>query len=151
MVDEEAFRSAWSEIDALHCPFAKALLGGFADCRYAQRIHLAERVGIGCREAAVQATCVALLERLRADARFALHTTHASGALPHALAMRLQVGGVNGLRNLLDPAAGDRPVGDIAGLLGVALARYGGVDAIPCASLVQAVAHFAPRRPRGSK
>jgi len=151
MVDEEAFRSTWAEIDALHCPFAKALLGGHGQCRHAQRHHLADRVGIGCHDTAHQALCCAFLDSLRADARFALHTTHARGGLPHGLAMKLQVGGLRGLRRLLETDAAEGPVADVAGLFAGVLARYGSLDEMPTTVIVHEVSHYVPRSPRGGR
>ena len=151
MVNEEAFRTAWKEIDALHCPFAKALLGGHGDCRHAQRHYLAERIGIGCRDAAHQAVCSAFIDGLRRDARFALATTHASGGLPHGLAMKLQVGGLRGLHRLLEREAVEGPVTDVVGLFVGVIERYGSLDGVPMTAIVQEVSHFIPRRPHGDR
>ena len=151
MVNEDAFRAAWKKIDALYCPFAKALLGGHGTCRHAQRHLLAERVAIGCQDVAHQAVCAAFIDRLRSEARFALSTTHASGGLPHKLAMKLQVGSLRGLHRLLESEAVEGPVTDVVGLFAGVLERYGVLDEVPTAEIVQEVAHFVPRQPRGHR
>ncbi len=151
MVKEDAFRAAWKKIDALYCPFAKALLGGHGKCRHAQRHLLAERVAIGCQDASHQAVCGAFIDRLRSEARFALSTTHASGGLSHSLAMKLQVGGLRGLHRLLETEAVEGPVTDVVGLFAGVLERYGVLDEVPTTVIVHEISHYVVRRPRDKR
>ncbi|MDX1593351.1 MAG: hypothetical protein R3298_03815 [Gammaproteobacteria bacterium] len=151
MVDEAAFRAAWARLDALPCPFSRALLAGHADCRHAHRHHLAERVAIGCLEPSHQVLCAALLERLRHEARFALEVSDARGRLTHGQAMKLQVGCLRGLRRLLADGAGGDHAGDVTALFAGALARYDTLDAVPHEAMLREIARFVPRRSQAGR
>ena len=145
MVDEQAFRSALRELDKAECPFAKALLASRASCSRAQRFYLADREGVECREAVARMNCVAYLERLRAAAGPRLGGPAPLGALPHGVAMKLQVGGAQGLAEAL----GEAGAGDVAALVATAIAREGGLDGLPLDAIVEVVIAFEPRRRRG--
>jgi hypothetical protein len=68
-----------------------------------------------------------------------------AGALPHGVAMKLQVGGLQGLAEALGEAGTD----DVTALVAAAVSREGGLDALPLDAIVEAVAAFEPRRRRG--
>jgi hypothetical protein len=148
MVDEDAFRSRWAAIDTLPCPFAKALLGGHAGCTRHRRIHLADRVGINCDDPGACDRCGRFLDALQGMAREVLQSRHPGEALPHAQALKLQAGGLRGLRAALGlGTAAAEPVADVDELLARAT-RYLPPEALPSAALVAAVAAFQvrPRR-----
>ncbi len=145
MVDEQAFRSALADLDKAECPFAKALLGAHAACRLAQRFYLADREGVECVDAVARMNCGAYLDHVRAVAGPRLGAIDAGGALPHGVAMKLQVGGIRGLAAALGVAVVD----DVATLVAAAVARDGGLDGLPQETIVAAVDGYAPRRRRG--
>ncbi len=145
MVDEQAFRSALNEMDKADCAFTKALLGSRAACSRARRYYLADREGVECSDAVARMNCSAYLERVRDAAGPRLGGPAPQGTLPHGMAMKLQVGGLQGLVEAL----GEAGTGDVATLVAAAVSREGGLDALPLDAIAEAVAAFEPRRRRG--
>ena len=88
-----------------------------------------------------------VLDHLRRKARFTLKATDEGAALPHAKAMRVQVGGLRGLHAVLSP---DEPVPerieDINGIVEEALARFGDLASLPYQPIIQQVAAYKGRR-----
>lgn len=147
-MDSQALRDTYDAINERFCPFEKGILTNHCHCSLAERFCIAEREGVGCGNDGAQARCIAFLDLVRARARFALKTTDAHAALPHAKAMRVQVGGLRGVRQALQP---DYPtssvIADIDALLNAALARYGDLDALPWQVIVQQINAWRGRRP----
>ena len=65
-MDEHSYRNVRKEINPLPCVFEKALLCQAAACEAAQRLSLAERELVACREPLARAACGQLLTLLRA-------------------------------------------------------------------------------------
>ncbi len=142
-MDETAFRQARQAAVAHPCPFEKALLSGCGSCALAQRRHIAEREAVACSKAEAHAACAALIGLLRRKASFALHLADVGERLTHAQEMKVQCGGLAGLRRVLD---GADAVGDV-GLLVEALGRAGeGLEGLPWPAIMQSVAAWQPRR-----
>jgi hypothetical protein len=146
-MDNDIFRSTYRAINERFCPYEKSILTNNCECPRAQRFCIAEREGVHCDSDAAQARCIELLELLRQKARFALKATEEGGALPHAKAMRVQVGGLRGLHAAVEP---DEPVPakipDIDGIVEAAIERFGTLDAIPFQPVIQQIAAYAGRR-----
>lgn len=147
-MDNQVFRETYNVINERYCPFEKSILTNQCACSRAERFCIAEREGVHCNTDAAQARCVALLDLLRAQARFALRTIESGSALPHAKAMRVQVGGLRGLQALLDPEA-ERPstIDDIDALVESAIARFGRLEDVPFQVIVQQITAYRGRRP----
>lgn len=147
-MDSQVLRETYSDFNERPCPFEKAILTNNGRCARAERFCIAEREGVTCNADAAQARCLAYLDLVRLRARFALKSADAAAALPHAKAMRVQVGGLRGVRLALEPAI---PVaGQIAcidALLEAAVARFGALDALPFQIIVQQIAAYRGRRP----
>jgi hypothetical protein len=146
-VDESAFRAARGAIDRQPCVFEKALLARCADCGLAARHALAEREAIGCGSSVARANCATLLGMLRERCTFALKLGRRDGPLPHAMAMRLQCGGLGALVHSVD--AGDAH--DVHALVAAAGDRYGALSDLPWTGIVTAVAAWQGRRRRDAR
>jgi hypothetical protein len=103
---------------------------------------------MACREPLVRAACGQLLNLLRANSAFALKIKDAQRILPHAMMMKVQCGGLTGLKDLLDAEA---TAPDVLKLVRLAQAEYAGFDELPFSRIVQGVAHWQirKRRPTG--
>jgi len=163
--DEDAFRRRRDAVLGHACPFERALLARCAACGLARSVLLAEREAIGCQAQAASERCRAYRDELRAASRFALRVD-ASAPWPFSKEIRLQCGGLIGLRQALDdadpdadaeghvdsgrtgagPAAPAAPVEDADALLQRALNRYGSVEALPYSRIIRAVIRHEPRR-----
>jgi hypothetical protein len=144
-MDEHSYRNVRKEINPLPCVFEKALLCQAAACEAAQKISLAEREMIACREPLARASCGQLLTLLRANSAFALKLKDTQRVLPHAMMMKIQCGGLAGIKELLDPEA---HAPDVLKLVRRAQAEYESLEALPFSRIVQGVAHWQIRRRR---
>ncbi|MFZ1536722.1 MAG: hypothetical protein WAT23_04980 [Chromatiaceae bacterium] len=146
-MDQEMFRQAYQAINELGCPYEKTILTRNGDCHHAQHFCIAEREGVRCGAAASQTRCAAFLALVRQNARFALKATDQRPSLPHAQAMRVQIGGLRGLHASLDP---DQPVParipDIDQILDTASLRFGDLATIPFQPLLRQIAAFQGRK-----
>jgi hypothetical protein len=156
-MDSDALRDTYREVNARYCAYEKSILTNQAACSLAQRFCIAEREGVHCGADAAQADCIELLGILRRQARFTLKTagTAADGlaagaaALPHAKAMRIQIGGLRGLQTVLAPDVSPLPpIDDIRGLALAARAVFGSLNELPFQEIIQQIAAYRVRRPR---
>lgn len=147
-MDQDAFRETYQDVNERACVFERAILTLQCDCSRAERFCIAEREGVACKSAEGHARCAILVETLRDQARFALRDAAAEGgaALPYGKAMRVQVGGLRGLRALLDPAA-DTPdtVPDVYALVAQAVDSFGSLTALPYSAIMPHIAAYRGR------
>jgi hypothetical protein len=146
-MDETSFQATRKQLNPLPCVFDKALLCQAAACEAAQRLSLGEREMVACREPLARAACGNLLQLLRANSAFALKVKDTQRILPHAMMMKIQCGGLTGLKDLLDPAA---HAPDVLKLVRLAQAEFAAFENLPFSRIVQGVAHWQirKRRPR---
>ncbi len=151
-MDQDAYHQTYRELNDRFCLYEKAILAGKCGCTQASRFYLAERVGVHCQTDAGQARCETFLRLLRHHTRFTLKLTGDTSALPHAKAMRLQAGGMNGLYLALHPdAALPDPVADIHDLLLEAEQRWEGLEHLPFQEIIKQVAAFKGRERRSRR
>ncbi len=151
--DEEAFRRRRDAELGVACPFERALLARCAACSLARSVLLAEREAIGCISRPASERCGRYRDALRQAARFALRADP-SAPWPFSKEIRLQCGGLIGLRDALAEDDGGRavaatepaPVSDADALLQRALQRHGSLDALPFSRIMRAVTRHEPRR-----
>lgn len=142
-MDEIAFRNVRGEINRLPCVFERALLARHAVCELAESHQIAERESVACTQAAAHEACARLSQLLREKSSFALHLSSTQRILPHAMLMKLQCGGLDGLKALLDAAA---LVPNVRRLVRLAEAREGGLEQLPFSEIMQGIAAWKSRR-----
>jgi hypothetical protein len=147
-MDEHSYHVTRQQINPLPCVFEKALLCQAAVCEAAQRVCLAEREMVACRDPVARASCGQLLTLLRANSNFALKLKDAQRILPHAMMMKIQCGGLTGLKDLLDE---DAHAPDILKLVRLAQTGYPSLEDLPFSRIVQGVAHWQIRKRRQPK
>lgn len=145
MVDEAALRRVRQEVNDLPCVFERALLARHAVCHHALRRQIAERESVACGQPQAEVVCAKLSALLRENSAFALGVTGTRRILPHAMVMKIQCGGLEGLRALLDPTV---EVPDVPRLAELARERYGEFAELPFSELMQSVAAWKTRRRR---
>jgi hypothetical protein len=136
-MDEAAYRQKFGEVVERPCAFEKAVLAACVACERSDRIQIAEREAVTCRNASSHSRCQALHDLLRHAFSFALGTLHDDTALPHAQEMRVQCGGLKGLQQVLN---GSAEVANVDGLLGQAVLQCGELAEIPYSEVVHAAA-----------
>lgn len=144
-MDETAYRSARGDVNRLPCVFEKALLARCAVCQLASHHALAERETIACTSPVARAECGQLAGLLREKSAFALRLASTWRILPHAMLMKIQCGGLDGLRDVLDAEA---PAPDVHRLVLLARARHGELAALPFSEIVKGIAAFQSRKRR---
>lgn len=143
MPDETTFCHAKGEINRLPCVFARALLARHAVCELAVRGGIAEAETAACAQPVARALCARMSALLREKSAFALGMAVTQRTLPRAMAMKIQCGGLDGLKALLDA---DAVAPDVRRLVRLTQERYGDLAALPFSEVVQGVAAWTPRR-----
>jgi hypothetical protein len=153
-MDQDAFRATYKEVNQLFCAFEKSVLTNQCTCSQAEKFCIAEREGVRCAQASAQARCIRVLALLREQAKFALRGTTDAPRLPHGKAMRIQVGGMRGIRDLLDPGSpANTAIDDVDSLLARAEQQFGALERLPFSRIMPQIAayhskHRARRRQR---
>jgi len=160
-MDEDQYRTTYKEMNPTRCYFEKLLLLRYGNCEQAKKLFLAEREAFSCNDAQAQRQCLQLIERLRSNARFSLQLTQVNGPLPHAKEIKVQVGGLFGLQQLLaeenltqtellhdnDIKFGEQaelhaPIENIFAIVNQAVEQYKTLDAIPYNEIVKTIINF---------
>jgi hypothetical protein len=126
---------------AAACVFAKALLARAAVCELAERHAVAERDRLECTSPVARTNCGTLAALLHERARFALRLPSPGHPLVHAHALRLQCGGLAGIRQALAISEAD-----VHRMVGAAHERHGSLTALPWDAIVAAIQAWQPRR-----
>ncbi len=136
-MDETAFRHKLSEAIERPCTFEKSVLTRCVGCVHSDRVQIAEREAVTCRNAASLSRCEELHGYLRHGFAFALGKLHDDEVLSHAQEMRVQCGGLKGLQYVLNDTA---EVSDVAALLEGAIRKWGDLADIPYSLVIHAAA-----------
>lgn len=145
-MDQDIFRRTYQEVNERFCAYEKSLLSNHCKCSQAQRFCIAEREGVHCHSDDAQEQCLEFLKLLRQQAYFILKSTLERTTIPHAKAMKTQVGGLRGLKAALDPQASILTViDDVYGTIEAAKARFGRLEELPFQILIQHIATFEGR------
>ena len=144
-MEEQEYKAAYNEIANIRCVFEKTLTNNHARCSCARHFWLADREGYACGSDSASAQCRELLGRLRAKSRFVLKLPDTAAPLPHNMELRVQVGGLQGLRSLFEPGAGGL-IEDIRSLVRQAGNTTGDFTTLPYEQVVQSVARFSVRK-----
>ena len=142
-MDEDAFKSARADINRLPCVFENALLSGCAVCELSASHAVAERQIIACTSPVARVDCGQLAALLREKSAFALRLTSTQRILPHAMMMKIQCGGLQGMQQVLDPAAAQP---DVRRMVLKGRERYGELARLPFSEIVKGVAAFQLRK-----
>lgn len=146
-MDEREFKKTLRSVNPLGCVFEKTILSRNGGCEHMVKHNIAEREAVGCGSEAGHLLCLSWLDLTRDKSVFALGIAERSGRLPHAKALRLQVGGLRGLRSALYPDVGAQaPVENIHGLIMRAQQVFGSLHDLPYQEIVKAVSAFTGRR-----
>ena len=150
-MDKKAFQKSLREMQGIPCAFAKILLARRCECECAERFAIAEREGIRCASRLAQSDCVSLLTVLHEQARFALGMTEVPASLPHSKELKIQGGGLEGLKQVVHGSAQTPGVENVHSLVSLVEKQFGGFNALPTEEIIRAIATYQVRRPRQSR
>ena len=148
-MDQDAFRRTYHEVNERFCAYEKAVLTNQCGCSQSEKFCIAEREGVRCNSDEGQQRCLRYLEVLREQARFALRNLQQEqhNRLPHGKAIRIQVGGIRGLYQLLHPDESiPARIADIDGLLQSATKQFGRLETLPYNDIMPEVAAYRVKR-----
>ena len=148
-MDEDKYRETYRSVNPLQCPFEKTLNSRRCVCDEMEKIHLADRECVGCKNKQTWQNCRDFLELLRGNAKFALKLTEVEEPLPHGKEIKVQNGSVIGLQKLFNPDSENKP--NISQLLNKALERYQLFENLPLDQLMQSIVNFKARATRKDK
>lgn len=141
--NEDAYRDARKSVNPTPCAFEKGVLARCIACSRAEKHLLAERETVNCADPAAQVRCTELKTLLRSHSAFALKIPRIGAQLPHAKELKIQCGGLKGLKAVMQ---GGDSVEDAFALVESALAAHGTLEDLPYSGIVQGVVHFEARR-----
>lgn len=148
-MEEDEYRSTYSELNQRRCIFEKSINARRCACSKSKRFLLADREGVGCDCDDDLQQCTKVLDEIRIRARFSLQLTQIQGVLPHNKEIRVQVGGMQGLRDAtLAHNPGKLNVDDISVVIKAAINRFGNIESLPYSEIVKSVAACEGRRKR---
>ncbi len=146
-MEEDEYKSTYSELASVRCVFEKALTNHQAKCDLSRHFCLADREGYSCEDAGASLKCSKLLEKLREKSIFVLKLHDIDGPLPHNMEIRVQVGGVRGLAKLINVDIIDK-VDNIHRVLDEVINKFGSLDSLPYSEIIQSIEQFQGRRRR---
>jgi len=138
----ETDQTARREINHLPCVFARALVAKAAVCELARGRAVGARQTTVCASPVARSACGTLYGLLREKAAFPLHLTETRRVLPLAQVMKIQCGGLNGLKQAVSPQA---HAADVHLLVRAATVRYGSLDGLPFSEIVKGMAAWQGR------
>jgi len=146
-VEENEYKSSYSEIANIRCEFEKALTSNKAKCSNARHFCLADREGYACKSRVSSAKCHELLGLLRESSRFILKLQQTGNKLPHNMEIRVQAGGLSGIQALLTPQQQDK-IEDIFALVEQAEIEFGSLEKLPYSRIVKSIRSYQGRKSR---
>ena len=150
-MEEDEYKSTYGALTSVRCVFEKTLTNHRAKCSLSKHFCLSDREGYSCKDAESSLNCAELLEKLRKKSLFVLKLRDINGPLPHNMEIRVQIGGLRGLRAVLDPDEKESLISDIRALIEQAQKQYDNMDALPYNEIVQSIASFKTQRHGKSK
>lgn len=148
-MDEDKYRETYRTVIPLQCPFEKTLNSRRCQCSKMEKIHLADRECVGCKEKSAWEDCREFLVLLRNNAKFALKLTEIEGPLPHGKEIKVQNGSIIGLNKLFNQETETKP--DIFALINQSLDEYQNFKNLPLDQLMQSIVNFKARETRKDK
>ena len=121
------------------CPFSPVQASGTCRCRHAQEVVRRGGSEFDCREPAVHALCCSLVQHLNSTALTALGYEDDLAQTPKSVYERILLGGLQGLRLLLDATDREPQTADIGSVVEALRERYPAMEWIPVADFLPAI------------
>ena len=133
----------------LLCPFSAPLVKNDFSCNYAQEIIRRGGAEIACQDQHAHSRCSELHNTIKTAALQAMNLEDDLLSLPHSVLIKIQYGGLTGLKVLIeDSVQTDSRVDDIVSLVSKAMDKFTTLDAIPMASITATIMDYKAQRRR---
>jgi hypothetical protein len=146
-MEEQEFKNTLKKINDLKCQHSKVIFSRKGECQFAHKFLIAEREGINCESIEGEKLCGQWVNHLKDKCLFALKITDKTEELPHGKAIKLQVGGLIGMAQELNPGSPEQPpFKNINKLLVDALKKFGEFEAIPLNNVITSISAYKARQ-----
>lgn len=132
----------------LLCPFSAPVVKKDFACKYAQEIIRRGGSEVACQQSSSHNVCSALHGRIKTSALQAMALEDDLLTLPHNVLVKIQYGGLLGLKNLVEESQQDDVVEDIASLVSNVMSRFVTLENIPLDSVDQTIIDYKTQRRR---
>ena len=129
------------------CAFSNTLVTSQFGCEKAEQVTRRGGPDVVCTSDEAHQQCETLFQRMKLVALPAFGVEDDLLSMPHSVHVKIQFGGLLGLRRLQgDGADGSAVVKNIHGLVGQAIGKYGGLDTIPCQAFAEDMTSYKLKR-----
>jgi hypothetical protein len=131
------------------CAFSNTLVTGQFGCEKGAQVTRRGGPDVACTSDEAHQQCEMLFQKMKQAALPAFGVEDDLLSMPHSVLVKIQFGGLLGLRRLQGDSAGESAViKNIHGLVGEAIGKHGGLDAIPCPAFVEDMTSYRLKRRR---
>ena len=131
------------------CAFSNTLVTNQFGCEKGAQVTRRGGPDVVCASDEAHQQCEKLFQRMKQTALPAFGVEDDLLSMPHSVQMKIQFGGLLGLQRLQDKGTDESTVvKNIHGLVGQAIGKHGGLDAIPCQTFVEDMTSYKLKRRR---
>ncbi|WP_372521580.1 hypothetical protein [Sulfuricaulis sp.] len=131
------------------CAFSNTLVTGQFGCEKAEQVTRRGGPDVVCSSDQAHQECEKLFQRMKQAALPAFGVEDDLLSMPHSVLVKIQFGGLLGLHRLQGNGTDESAVvKNIHGLVGQAIGKHGGLDAIPCQAFVEDMTSYKLKRRR---
>ncbi|MDH5216844.1 MAG: hypothetical protein OEX19_04060 [Gammaproteobacteria bacterium] len=146
-MDELEFRQTLGEVRDRPCVFQRPILQSRCGCKHSHKLFVAEREIIACDSINGFKECDGFMSILKKKAAFVLHLEDPEAPIPYAKAIKLQVGAILGLKQIMGiPEQFDVP--DVSEAIADSRHYFHELDKIPYEKLFSSIRNTKRRRER---
>ena len=135
-------------METYKCAFSHTLLGEDFGCSRVRFVTQRDGPHATCADRVAADRCRTLFQALKTAALPVFDVPDDLAQMPHSVPVKIQFGGLLGLRHALYPAATGR-IEDVDSLVRTAETHYGGCERIPCADFTGAMTAYKVKRRSG--
>jgi len=131
------------------CAFSNTLVTGQFGCEKGAQVTRRGGPDVVCASDEAHQQCEKLFQRMKQVALPAFGVEDDLLSMPHSVLVKIQFGGLLGLRRLQgDSTDESAAIKNIHGLVSQAIGKHGGLDAIPCQAFVEDMTSYKLKRRR---
>ncbi len=136
-------------MDEYKCAFSSTLVTGQFGCEKGEQVTRRGGPDVVCASGEAHQQCEKLFQRMKQAALPAFGVEDDLLSMPHSVLVKIQFGGLLGLRRLQGNGTDESAVvKNIHGFVGQVIGKHGGLDAIPCQAFVEDMTSYQLKRRR---
>ena len=129
------------------CAFSNTLVTNQFGCENGEQVTRRGGPDVVCASEEAHQQCEKLFQRMKQTALPAFGVEDDLLSMPHSVLVKIQFGGLLGLQRLQDKGTDESTVvKNIHGLVGQAIGKHGGLNAIPCQAFVEDMTSYKLKR-----